>query len=87
MILSSLRIGKKIKEDVMAAFIHYAWSDWAKVMLSDLSPANIVKWRDVANKKYDQLTESDKEFCRIWARQALDLREGKWEQSFNDRKD
>lgn len=59
--------------EALAALEHEQWAQWTKHMLANLTPENVVRWQRQCDTPYDQLTESEKEKDREWARRVLVL--------------
>jgi hypothetical protein len=57
----------------LAALEHDQWMHWARALLADepgLSPERTARWR-AAMVPYADLSETDKDLDRAWARRAL----------------
>ena len=50
---------------------HSQWCQWARHMLDNMTPENIVLWRRQIDTPYLQLSEEDKEKDRVWARRTI----------------
>lgn len=70
------KIGRAARKEALAGYVHYMWKNWVKVMLSDFTPKNIERWRYIANLRYRDLTNEDKNFCRTWAEKILEFKDG-----------
>jgi hypothetical protein len=57
--------------ETLAALEHEQWAHWTSYMLDNLTPVNIARWRKQAQTSYPDLTESEKESDRKWARIVL----------------
>lgn len=57
--------------DIVAEVEHEQWAHWAEHMLNNSTDENIARWRQQIETPYDQLTESEKEKDRKWARKAM----------------
>jgi ADP-ribose pyrophosphatase len=57
----------------LAALEHDQWIAWTRHLLSNQTPENLERWKRQLAATYEQLSESEKEADRIWARKALAL--------------
>ena len=71
-----LKVGRRARDEAVAGYIHYIWASWTNDMLAHLTPENIAKWKNVANRRYNTLKREDKEFCREWAKHMIRLIDG-----------
>jgi len=71
-----MRIGRGARKEVISAYVHYMWADWCKIMLANMTPANIESWKLASEGRYTHLSEAHRDFCRQWAEQLLNLIEG-----------
>ena len=55
----------------LAAHEHEQWAHWTRYMLDNLTEENIARWRQQIETDYQDLSESEKESDRQWARQAI----------------
>jgi ADP-ribose pyrophosphatase len=57
----------------IAALEHEQWAAWTQHFLSNQTPENVARWKQQLIASYEQLSESEKEADRIWARKVLEL--------------
>lgn len=57
----------------LAALEHEQWVVWTHHFLSNQGPENLERWKRQLAATYEQLSESEKESDRIWARKVLTL--------------
>jgi len=57
----------------LAALEHEQWAAWAQHFLSNQTPENLERWKRQLTATYQELSESEKEADRIWARKILAL--------------
>lgn len=57
--------------EALAEIEHQQWCVWAKHMLAHNTPSNSRRWRRQIATPYTQLSESDKEKDRVFARRVL----------------
>ena len=57
----------------LAAHEHEQWAHWTRYMLDNLTEENIARWREQIDTSYDDLSETEKESDREWARKALEI--------------
>ena len=57
----------------LAAHEHEQWAHWTRYMLDNLTEENIVRWRQQIEMDYQDLSESEKESDRQWARKAIEI--------------
>lgn len=55
----------------LAAMEHEQWAHWTEYMLDNLTPENIARWRRQIETPYRDLSESEKESDRVWAKRVL----------------
>jgi hypothetical protein len=55
----------------LAELEHLQWAHWTKYFLDNLTPENISRWRRQMETPYNELTESEKDADRKWARLVL----------------
>ena len=55
----------------LAAHEHEQWAHWTRYMLDNLTEENIARWRQQIETDYQDLSESEKESDRQWARKAI----------------
>ena len=57
----------------LAAHEHEQWAHWTRYMLDNLTDENIARWRQQIEMDYQDLSESEKESDRQWARKAIEV--------------
>ena len=57
----------------LAAHEHEQWAHWTRYMLDNLTEENIARWRQQIETDYQDLSESEKESDRQWARRAIEV--------------
>ena len=57
--------------EALAAIEHEQWSQWAQAMLSGITASDRRRWRRQVATPYSDLSESEKEQDRIFARRVL----------------
>lgn len=57
----------------LAAHEHEQWAHWTRYMLDNLTEENIARWRQQIETDYQDLSESEKESDREWARKAIEV--------------
>ena len=57
----------------LAALEHEQWAHWTRYMLDNLTPENIERWERQIATPYSDLSESEKESDREWARKVVRL--------------
>ena len=57
----------------LAAHEHEQWAHWTRYMLDNLTEENIARWRQQIEMDYQDLSESEKESDRQWARKAIEI--------------
>lgn len=57
----------------LAAHEHEQWAHWTRYMLDNLTEKNIARWRQQIETDYQDLSESEKESDREWARKAIEV--------------
>ena len=57
----------------LAAHEHEQWAHWTRYMLDNLTEENIARWRQQIETDYKDLSESEKESDRQWARKAIEV--------------
>lgn len=57
----------------LAAHEHEQWAHWTRYMLDNLTEENIARWRQQIEMDYHDLSESEKESDRQWARKAIEI--------------
>ena len=57
----------------LAAHEHEQWAHWTRYMLDNLTEENIARWRQQIETDYQDLSESEKESDRQWARKAIEV--------------
>ena len=57
----------------LAAHEHEQWAHWTRYMLDNLTEENIARWRQQIEMDYQDLSESEKESDRQWARKAIEV--------------
>ena len=57
----------------LAAHEHEQWAHWTRYMLDNLTDENIARWRQQIETDYQDLSESEKESDREWARKAIEV--------------
>ena len=57
----------------LAAHEHEQWVHWTRYMLNNLTEENIARWRQQIETDYQDLSESEKESDRYWARKAIEV--------------
>ena len=57
----------------LAAHEHEQWAHWTRYMLNNLTEENIARWRQQIEMDYQDLSESEKESDRQWARKAIEV--------------
>jgi hypothetical protein len=59
--------------EIFAALEHTQWTFWSKALAAreHLSPERVERWKSLWIP-YDELSEENKEFDRIWARRIVD---------------
>ena len=57
----------------LAAHEHEQWAHWTRYMLDNLTEENIARWRQQIATDYQDLSESEKESDRQWARRAIEV--------------
>jgi len=57
--------------EALAELEHDQWAHWTKHFLGNLTPENIERWRRQAETPYSELSESEKDADRVWARHAI----------------
>lgn len=55
----------------LAALEHDQWAHWTKYMLDNLTEENISRWKKQIETPYNELTDTEKDSDRRWARKAL----------------
>jgi len=55
----------------LAALEHEQWSAWTQHFLSNQTPENLERWKRQLAATYEELSESEKEADRAWARKIL----------------
>ena len=68
-------IDRKALLEALARLEHSQWMEWSKAIAQNecLSPARLKRWQGQLWKHYDELTESDKERDRDYARKVIDI--------------
>ena len=68
----------KERLELMASVMHEVWSDWASHMLHCLETGTYStlamlknKWRGLSNMSYDDLSDNEKDNCRMDAEKVL----------------
>lgn len=59
--------------DRLADLEHEQWAHWTTYMMAHMTEANTSRWKVQAQKPYSQLSETDKEKDRKWARKVLEV--------------
>lgn len=59
----------------LAALEHEQWAHWTKYMLDNLTPENIERWKRQTETSYSDLSETEKESDRGWARKVQEILE------------
>ncbi len=57
----------------LAELEHDQWVSWTKYFLDNYNDENVNRWRRQVNQKYSQLSESEKESDRVWAKRVIQL--------------
>jgi ADP-ribose pyrophosphatase len=57
----------------LAALEHEQWAAWTKHFLSNQTQENVERWKKQLIATYEELSESEKEADRVWARKVLSL--------------
>lgn len=57
----------------LAALEHKQWAAWTQYFLSNQTPENLERWKRQLAATYDELSESEKEADRTWAKRVLAL--------------
>jgi Spy/CpxP family protein refolding chaperone len=57
----------------LAAHEHEQWAHWTRYMLDNLTEENVARWRQQIEMDYQDLSESEKESDRQWARKAIEV--------------
>jgi ADP-ribose pyrophosphatase len=57
----------------LAALEHEQWAAWTQHFLANQTPENLERWKRQLAATYDELSESEKEADRTWARKILNL--------------
>lgn len=57
----------------LAALEHEQWAHWTRYMLDNLTPENIIRWRQQLATPYADLSEQEKESDRVWAQRVLQI--------------
>jgi ADP-ribose pyrophosphatase len=57
----------------IAALEHEQWADWTQHFLSNQTPENLERWKRQMAATYEELSESEKEADRTWAKKILAL--------------
>jgi ADP-ribose pyrophosphatase len=59
--------------ECLAALEHEQWAAWTRHFLSNQTPENVERWEKQLAATYEQLSESEKEADRTWAKKVLVL--------------
>lgn len=59
--------------EVVARYIHNMWCMMVKDILNNFTPQNVERWKRLANTKWKDLSEEDKDKRYTWARQIFNL--------------
>ena len=59
--------------EALADLEHLQWRRWTRYMLENMTPENIERWQREIKTPYSQLSESERESDRKWARKVLVL--------------
>jgi len=57
----------------LAALEHEQWAAWTQHFLSNQTPENLERWKRQMAATYEELSESEREADRVWARKVLAL--------------
>jgi len=57
----------------LAALEHEQWAAWTQHFLSNQTPENLERWKRQMAATYEELSESEKEADRVWAKKILAL--------------
>jgi ADP-ribose pyrophosphatase len=57
----------------LAALEHEQWAAWTRHFLSNQTPENLERWKRQLAASYEELSESEKEADRTWAKKVLAL--------------
>ena len=52
----------------LAALEHEQWAAWTRHFLSNQTPENMERWKRQLAATYEELSESEKEADRMWAK-------------------
>jgi hypothetical protein len=66
------RIMRGLLED-LASLEHQQWGHFFRHMKANWNEDNIKRWTGQAYKRYEQLTEAEKESDREWARKVIKI--------------
>lgn len=59
--------------ECLASLEHEQWAHWVGYMLENITPENIEGWKRQKDLSYVELSESEKESDREWARKVLKI--------------
>jgi hypothetical protein len=57
----------------LAALEHEQWAAWTQHFLSNQTPESLERWKRQVAATYEELSESDKDADRAWAKKVLEL--------------
>ena len=63
--------------ELLADLEHQQWAHWTLYMLDNMTDENIERWRKQINTPYSDLSETEKDSDREWARKILEVVEGR----------
>lgn len=74
--LTPLQRGMLSHRDIVEMFSelsHKQWSHWTQYMLENMTPENVLRWRNLIGTSYSDLTVRQKESDREWAMKYLNI--------------